>query len=661
MKQLLFLIFTLIFFLPLQAQQIAVKSFRSLSNDLDARTSYPKEDKNGEKAALIKIVTTETGFEFDAGVIGIVASVQKTSEIWLYVPRGSKVITIKHPKLGLLRNYVYPQSIEASEVYEMVLTTGKVITTIEEQTIESQWLIITTEPAGADVYINDQPAGKTPYQNELPVGKYTWRVSKELYLPEAGVAELLAGGEKQIMKVLMRPNFGELYITSVPENKAKVTLNGIFTGKVTPCKLQLIPTGEHNISVSLDMYETTNQRITLSAGENKQVVITMKPTFAEVTVSSLPEADIYINGKMRAKASWQGRLNPGVYTFEAKHENYNTALEKSAVNIGQPLNIELSPTPKTGDLKIISTPFEATIRIEGKELGKTPLTLKNQLIGDYIVELSMPDFTTLFEKATIVQGTTSQISVTLQSEIKTNITSEPPLSDLFIDNKPVGKTPYSGTLSIGDHNLRIEKNGQKVDKNVQVIPGETLNFFLAISKSEHRNTLETKNIDDLYILASMYLKNKDPENAAKTYQSIIDRGSGSVNDYYKMGRAYFDAKNWSKADAAFAKVCLMSPDFEPSYLFRARIYSNLDPDTQEGLAKPYYEKLIEKAKIDQVKYLKDILEAYNYLGYFYLVTKDYCKSLFYWNEIIALDPINENAQNAFKDLKPECPEFRQSN
>ncbi|MEI6579439.1 MAG: hypothetical protein WCN92_08265, partial [Eubacteriales bacterium] len=105
------------FFLPLlfllsftaPAQQIAVISFRALSNDLDARASYPKEDKNGEKAALIKIVTTETGFEFDAGVIGIVATVQKTSEIWLYVPRGSKVVTIKHPKLGLLRNYPYPQ------------------------------------------------------------------------------------------------------------------------------------------------------------------------------------------------------------------------------------------------------------------------------------------------------------------------------------------------------------------------------------------------------------------------------------------------------------------------------------------------------------------------------------------------------------------------
>lgn len=267
--------------LAIQAQQISIKSFRSLSNDLDARVSYPKEDKNGKKAAIIKIVTTETGFEFDAGVIGIVAVVPKTSEIWLYVPRGSKAVTIKHPKLGLLRNYAYPQAISGGEVYEMELVTGKVVTSIEPTTIETQWLIITTDPAGADVYINDQPAGKTPYQNNLPTGKYTWRVSKELYLPEAGVANLTTEGEKQVMNVKMKPNFGSLNITSVPENGASVSLNGIETGKVTPCIIDKVPSGEHSLTLNRDMYETTTERLTLTAGEAKQIAVTMNPTFAQ--------------------------------------------------------------------------------------------------------------------------------------------------------------------------------------------------------------------------------------------------------------------------------------------------------------------------------------------------------------------------------------------
>jgi tetratricopeptide (TPR) repeat protein len=172
--------------------------------------------------------------------------------------------------------------------------------------------------------------------------------------------------------------------------------------------------------------------------------------------------------------------------------------------------------------------------------------------------------------------------------------------------------------------------------------------------------LDTTNIDLLGEVATLYLKAKKPQNAGDTYKLKILHSNGSTNDYYKMGRAYFDAKNWTEADSALAKVNRMSPDFEPAYLFRARIYANLDPDTKTGIAKPFYEKLVEKASADSVKYNKDILEAYNFLGYYYLVNKQYCESLTYWDKIAILDPANENAKSALKDLKPRCPEFKSS-
>jgi tetratricopeptide (TPR) repeat protein len=173
--------------------------------------------------------------------------------------------------------------------------------------------------------------------------------------------------------------------------------------------------------------------------------------------------------------------------------------------------------------------------------------------------------------------------------------------------------------------------------------------------------LDTTNIDLLTEIAALYTKAKKPQNAGDTYKLKIQHTNGSVNDYYKMGRAYFDAKNWVEADSAFAKVNRMSVDFEPAYLFRARVYANLDPDTKTGIAKPFYEKLVEKASADSVKYSKDILEAYNFLGYYYLVNKKYCESLEYWDKILGIDPSNENANSAIKDLKARCPEFKPVN
>ena len=519
-------LFLLMCSLTSQAQQIAVKSFRQLENDLDARASYPKEDKNGEKAAIIKIVTTETGFEFDGGMIGIVASVQRTSEIWLYVPRGSKVVTIMHPKLGQLRNYPYPMAIGAGDVYEMILTTGKVVTTIEQPVIETQWLLITTEPAGADVYINDQPAGKTPYQNNLPAGKYTWRVSKELYLPESGFANLIAGGDKQVMNVKMKPNYGSLNITSVPENGASVSLNDMPTGKITPCSIEMVKSGEHTLILSRDMYETTTQRVTLAAGETKQIAVNMNPTFAQVTVTSEPVADIYINKQMKTKGTWQGRLNPGVYTFEARLDKHLTATETQTVIVGRPLNVNLSPTPRTGTLKIMTTPFDASIRIAGKEMGKTPVLLKNQLIGDYTVELSLTGYATANEKVTIAEGQTAEINATLQNGMQVEITSNPTGANLFIDEKPKGKTPYIGNLSFGSHKLGIESNGKLAKKDVQITQGGVKTFSLTID------------IEMVFVQGGTFqMGSNDGESDEKPVHSV------TLSDFY-IGKTQVTQKQW---------------------------------------------------------------------------------------------------------------------
>ncbi|PGH37804.1 MAG: PEGA domain-containing protein, partial [Candidatus Nephrothrix sp. EaCA] len=90
------------------------------------------KDQNGDVCALIKAVTTETGFDWDGDQLGIVKTLQKKGEIWIYVPFGAKRITISHAALGVLRNYAYPLNIEKAAVYEMALTTGKVVTVVQE-------------------------------------------------------------------------------------------------------------------------------------------------------------------------------------------------------------------------------------------------------------------------------------------------------------------------------------------------------------------------------------------------------------------------------------------------------------------------------------------------------------------------------------------------
>ena len=108
--------------LPLagMAQEIKIEDFQKLERDMSARTAKVK-DVNGDLCALLKIETTEKGFEFSG--CNIEKTEQKTGEIWLFASPGVKFITIKHKDFGVLRNYQFPQSIESGVVYQIKLST----------------------------------------------------------------------------------------------------------------------------------------------------------------------------------------------------------------------------------------------------------------------------------------------------------------------------------------------------------------------------------------------------------------------------------------------------------------------------------------------------------------------------------------------------------
>jgi len=56
-------------------------SFRQLPNDLDARVTYPKIDQNGDKCAIIKVVTPDPDFTWEGDMLAIIAVEKKNLRI----------------------------------------------------------------------------------------------------------------------------------------------------------------------------------------------------------------------------------------------------------------------------------------------------------------------------------------------------------------------------------------------------------------------------------------------------------------------------------------------------------------------------------------------------------------------------------------------------
>ena len=504
---------------------------------MTARIDASKNDQNGDVCAIIKVVTTQTGFTWDSDRLGIVAAIPKTGEYWIYVPFGAKRLTIQHPQLGILRDYTYPLPIEKATVYILELNTDKEKPTGEPEQIASQWLVINSDPSGADIYIDEKPANQTPYQNELPIGKHTYSLSRDLYLPTAGVVDLTAD-KKATLNVTMKPDFGTLKITTTPESGATVSIDGQPTGKVTPCTLEQVKSGEHTLAIRLNMYQTVTQNITMQAGGNISLPVVLAPTFASVTVTTNPSSDIYIAGERKGNGTWEGRLLPGIYNFEARKEKYTPASEKREVITGQPLTITLQPVAKTGILKVMTTPTDATITLGGANKGTAPATLRDLLVGDYTLTLSLPGYATATKTVTIAEGETAQVTETLVNGRAVTVASEPSGAALSIDGNSVGQTPYSGSLSFGNHTLQIKQGDKKAEKAVSIAQsgGET-SFSLSFGPQSFTEPLNGASIEMVAIKGGTFQMGSNEGDDEKPIHSV------TVSDF-SIGKTEVTQAQW---------------------------------------------------------------------------------------------------------------------
>ena len=72
--------------------------------------------------------------------------------------------------------------------------------------------------------------------------------------------------------------------------------------------------------------------------------------------------------------------------------------------------------PTTGTLSITSTPSDAVVKIDGKYMGTTPLTLDKQKVGAYKVTFSAEGYETTTKSVTIIAGKTATCSASLKKK-----------------------------------------------------------------------------------------------------------------------------------------------------------------------------------------------------------------------------------------------------
>lgn len=213
----------------------------------------------------------------------------------------------------------------------------------------------------------------------------------------------------------------------------------------------------------------------------------------------------------------------------------------------------------------------------------------------------------------------------------------------------------------------------------------------AIEAYKQAIALDDKNIELPKEVASMAAEVGLTAAAGDFFQQYIDRTLASdeeaviqPTDYYQLGFYYYqggskamraDTTTYTveevaklqeegkatlkKADAAFAKLEEVAPESYLGSFWRARTNATLDPETTEGLARPFYEETIARVlKSEDQDNTKTLSEAYRYLGYYYFLQFDAnkkpeakAKAIESCQKLLEIDPTNQMATQLLEFLQ----------
>lgn len=163
--------------------------------------------------------------------------------------------------------------------------------------------------------------------------------------------------------------------------------------------------------------------------------------------------------------------------------------------------------------------------------------------------------------------------------------------------------------------------------------------------------MDSSKVDLHNEIAQIYYKKKKYLEAAREFELKMAATKPNVQDFFQVGKCYYYAEDYVKADTAFSKVTLLSPTSHVGYLWRGRCNSSIDSTGTKGLAEPFYTKCVELALVDPVKNKKDLIEAYDYLGSWAIQKDKTNEGELFFKKIIELDPENARAKGVLQDIQ----------
>ena len=181
--------------------------------------------------------------------------------------------------------------------------------------------------------------------------------------------------------------------------------------------IALLKLGQHTWQAKAVGYASDSGTFEITAADKTSVNVQLRSQKARLTVSTVADAAVYVNGQQHGSGNQTLELLPGMYNIELRRQGYRPYTQTVELQASQSATVSCTEfTPVYGVLNVNYRPVGATITLNGRQVGTSPANLSNVNVGTYNLAISAPGYTTHTQQVTITEGTPVSLSGSLQKQ-----------------------------------------------------------------------------------------------------------------------------------------------------------------------------------------------------------------------------------------------------
>jgi formylglycine-generating enzyme required for sulfatase activity len=302
---------------------------------------------------------------------------------------------------------------------------------------------------------------------ELPVGgrwlvlpgDYVLEVRADGYAPATLPVSVERGAANEFVVALVRLPGRVRFDTGGVA--ATLSVDGATVGPV-PGEYEL-PAGARALRVEAGRHVPwAAELVVAGGGERQDVSVALVPSFAPVSVSSVPAgAKVLVDGRELGATPLETTLDAGRYQLVLQHPEYRRFETPVTVKAGEPLSIgPVELGVPDGTLAVSSSPSGADVSVGGRYRGRTPLSVALAPGVPHEVVVSRAGYAPATRTIAVASRERATLSLGLEPVLgEVTVRGQPADAELYVNGEPRGAANQTLRLPSAPQEIEVRKAG----------------------------------------------------------------------------------------------------------------------------------------------------------------------------------------------------------